>query len=145
MPVTAGDGAGDTVVPLERSRSASERAAAAHGTESPRRERWHWSLAGIVLASVLGNLYWLRQNIVLVGRDSTGHLERTLKAAEVLTHVNPSSLFAALTIHDYRPPLLYVAAQPFYRLFGISLDSAQLTNVFFSRWSSSSPTCWAAG
>ncbi|MEZ4714592.1 MAG: hypothetical protein R2851_00640 [Caldilineaceae bacterium] len=122
------------------------RAAAAHGTESPRRERWHWvALAGIVLASVLGNLYWLRQNIVLVGRDSTGHLERTLKAAEVLTHVNPSSLFAALTIHDYRPPLLYVAAQPFYRLFGISLDSAQLTNVFFSRWSSSSPTCWAGG
>ncbi|MCB0072255.1 MAG: glycosyltransferase family 39 protein [Caldilineaceae bacterium] len=108
------------------------RAAAAHGTESPRRERWYWiALAGIVLASVLGNLYWLRQNIVLVGRDSTGHLERTLKAAEVLTHVNPSSLFAALTIHDYRPPLLYVAAQPFYRLFGISLDSAQLTNVFF--------------
>jgi hypothetical protein len=42
------------------------------------------SLAGIIALNVLGSLYWIRQNIVLVGRDPGGHLERTLRAAEIL-------------------------------------------------------------
>lgn len=110
-------------MPVEQASSASVPARASW---------WHWlGLAAIVAGSALGSLYWVRHNIVLVGRDSTGHLERTIKAAEVLETLSPRALFAALTLHDYRPPLLYVAAQPFYRLFGISFDSAQLTNIFF--------------
>ncbi len=87
------------------------------------------SLAGIIALNVLGSLYWIRQNIVLVGRDPGGHLERTLKAAEILATPSARTLFDLFTLHDYRPPLLYIAAQPFYALFGVSTDSAQLTNI----------------
>ena len=83
----------------------------------------------IAAFSVAGNLYWTGRNIVLVGRDASGHLERTLKASEILQSISPSTLFQALTLHDYRPPLLYIAAVPFYRVWGVGIDSAQLLNI----------------
>lgn len=88
-------------------------------------------LAAVVALNVLGSLYWIRRNVVMVGRDPGGHLERTLRAADILHAPSVHTLFDLFTLHDYRPPLLYIAAQPFYALFGISMDSAQLTNVFF--------------
>ena len=94
--------------------------------------RKNWIIIGltfIIAINVAGSLYWLDQNIVLVGRDASGHLERTIKAANTFSEPFPRSLFQLFTLHDYRPPLLYMAAQPFYALFGYSFDIAQLVNV----------------
>jgi len=86
----------------------------------------------IIFCSTAGNLYWLHHNVVLVGRDSGGHLERTLKVANILSELSVQSIFQTLTFHDYRPPLLYIAAQPFYWLGEYSMDQVQLLNVTLS-------------
>lgn len=83
----------------------------------------------VMLVNVGGNLYWLDHNITQIGRDASGHLERTAQIATLLKRITPQTLFQALTYTDYRPPALYLAAQPFYALLGRTMDSAQLTNV----------------
>lgn len=83
----------------------------------------------VVLLNGAGHLYWIAHNVVLIGRDASGHLERTAQIATLLTKLTPQTLFQALTYHDYRPPALYLAAQPFYAWLGRSMDSAQVTNV----------------
>lgn len=94
-----------------------------------------WRASGalllLIVITLAGNLSWLVHNVVLIGRDASGHLERTAKIAEVLSRLTPQSLFTALTYHDYRPPALYLAAQPFYQGFGQTMDAAQLVNVAF--------------
>jgi 4-amino-4-deoxy-L-arabinose transferase-like glycosyltransferase len=94
--------------------------------------RWpvYTALALIVLAAVLGSLYWVNKNIVLVGRDSAGHLEQSIFVARALEKLSPQALFKAITLDDYRPPALYLATQPFYVLFGRAMDVAQLPNIF---------------
>lgn len=87
------------------------------------------ALGLIVLASIAGNLYWLQQNVVQLGHDASAHLTRTLKMAAAMTPLSWGSFLRGLTITDFRPPGLYLAAQPFYWLFGRSIDSAQLANV----------------
>ncbi|MCZ7569356.1 MAG: glycosyltransferase family 39 protein [Ardenticatenaceae bacterium] len=87
------------------------------------------SLLLIVLFNLWGNLYWIRRNVVLVGRDAGGHLTRALQYVEILQRVTPQTLFEALTYHGYRPPAFYIAAQIPYRLLGRSMDAAQLVNV----------------
>jgi hypothetical protein len=82
-----------------------------------------------MLVNLGSNLYWLDQNVVQIGRDASGHLERTAQIATLLETITPQTLFQALTFTDYRPPALYLAAQPFYGLLGRTMDSAQLTNV----------------
>ncbi len=91
-----------------------------------------WVGLGLLLVIALnlgGNLYWLDRNVVQIGRDASGHLERTAQIATLLEEITPQTLFQALTYTDYRPPALYLAAQPFYALLGRTMDSAQLTNV----------------
>ncbi len=99
----------------------------AQGTKTP----W-WVALGLVLVMLVNlgsNLYWLDQNVVQIGRDASGHLERTAQIATLLETITPQTLFQALNFTDYRPPALYLAAQPFYGLLGRTMDSAQLTNV----------------
>ncbi|MCE7981000.1 MAG: hypothetical protein DYG89_07385 [Caldilinea sp. CFX5] len=91
-----------------------------------------WVALGLVLVMLVnlgGNLYWVDQNVVQIGRDASGHLERTAQIATLLEQITPQTLFQALIFTDYRPPALYLAAQPFYALLGRTMDSAQLTNV----------------
>ena len=94
-----------------------------------------WAIGGglvlVILVNVSSHLYWIAQNVVLIGRDASGHLERTAQIATLLTNLTPQTLFQAFTYHDYRPPALYLAAQPFYALLGRSMDSVQMTNVVF--------------
>ena len=97
----------------------------------PQKTPW-WiglSLGLLILVNASAHLYWLNRNVVLIGRDASGHLERTAQLANLLTQITPQTLFQALTFTDYRPPALYLAAQPFYGWFGHTMDSAQLTNV----------------
>ena len=91
---------------------------------------WPYAVLGLILlASLLGNLYWLQQNVVQLGHDASAHLTRTLKMAAAMGPFSLASFLRGLTITDFRPPGLYLAAQPFYWLFGRSIDSAQLANV----------------
>ena len=83
----------------------------------------------IVLGNVAGSLYWINQNIVLLGNDASGYASDTLAYTRFFTPITPVSLFEAFTWPAYRTPGLFVAAQPFYWLFGVSTDSAQLVNV----------------
>ena len=83
----------------------------------------------IIAASVAGNLFWVAHNVVRLGNDPAGHLSRTLKVAAKLDALTPDAFIRALTATSYRPPALYLLAQPFYQLFGRSTDSAQLANI----------------
>jgi hypothetical protein len=99
-------------------------------TAPPFHRLWPYAVLGlIVLASVLGNLYWLQQNVVQLGHDASAHLSRTLKMAQEMSQPSLAHFLRGLTITEFRPPGLYLAAQPFYWLFGRSIDSAQLANV----------------
>ena len=93
--------------------------------------RWitYAALAAIVLVAVLASLQWVQVNVVLVGRDSAGHLEQSVNTAKALGQMTPQGVFEAITLDDYRPPALYLLTQPFYWLFGRSMDAAQLTNI----------------
>ncbi|KPL89659.1 glycosyltransferase family 39 protein [Ardenticatena maritima] len=89
-----------------------------------------WGLLGLLLGvHVWAHLHWIWTNVTPVGYDLGGHLGRTLEVADVLSTLTPRTLLQAFTLTDYRPPLLYVLAQPFYWLFGVSMDSAQYLNV----------------
>jgi 4-amino-4-deoxy-L-arabinose transferase-like glycosyltransferase len=100
-----------------------------HATRS--KERWllYTGLALVVLGALLGSLYWINRNVVLVGRDSAGHLEQSIFVARALEGPWPQALFNAITLDDYRPPALYLLTQPFYWLFGREMDVAQLPNI----------------
>ncbi|MEJ5246873.1 MAG: glycosyltransferase family 39 protein [Caldilinea sp.] len=86
----------------------------------------------IVVLNIIGNLFWIQQNIVLVGRDASNYLKNTLSYREILTDLSPLSLFHAFTYPQYRTPGLYIAAQPFLHLFGFTMDGAQYLNVALS-------------
>lgn len=87
------------------------------------------TLALIILLNVGGALYWLNRNVVLVGNDASGYLDTTFEYARFFTHLSPETLFKAFTYPDYRTSGLFVAVLPFYALFGVDMDSAQLVNV----------------
>lgn len=91
---------------------------------------WVWiGLLSIITINVLGSLYWLRENVVLVGHDASAYLTTSLEYTEILAKLTPQSLFTALTYPPYRTPAIFILAQPFLRLFGPDMDSAQLLNV----------------
>lgn len=89
---------------------------------------WLW-LALIIALAVAGSLWWVAQNIVLVGRDSAGHLEQSVLVQQALAQGGAQGLFRAITLDDYRPPALYLLTQVSYALFGQGMDSAQYTNI----------------
>lgn len=83
----------------------------------------------LLLLTTLANLHWVTVNVVLVGRDSAGHLEKSLQIADVLEQGGLSGLFQAITFDNYRPPLLYLATQGSYAIWGRSMDAAQYPNL----------------
>lgn len=86
-------------------------------------------LLGIVLVNLLGSIYWVQRNLVLVGHDSSSYLATSMEYARFFTDLTPQTLFKAFTYTDYRTPALFIAAQPFYWLFGVNMDNAQWVNV----------------
>lgn len=87
------------------------------------------ALVAIILVNVLGSWHWVRTNVTLLGGDATSYLEKSVIFADLLATPSLRSLFQVLTYDDYRTPLLFIAVQPFYALFGITLDSAQIFNI----------------
>jgi hypothetical protein len=86
-------------------------------------------LALIIASSVAASLYWVQTNVLLVGRDSAGHLEQSVLVGQALHEGGLQGIFRALTLDDYRPPALYLATQIPYALAGATQDSAQWTNI----------------
>ncbi|HRA68586.1 MAG TPA: glycosyltransferase family 39 protein, partial [Caldilinea sp.] len=87
------------------------------------------ALLSIILVSTFFSLRWVQINVVLVGRDSAGHLEQSINTADALAQGGLSGVFQAVTLDDYRPPALYLLTQPAYALWGQSMDSAQFPNI----------------
>ncbi len=87
------------------------------------------ALLAVILFNVVASIYWIRHNIVPLGHDTAGHLERTLDIAHLLAHPSAQTLFQVITFHDLRPPIMYIFAQPFYWLFGYSAQDATFANV----------------
>ena len=87
------------------------------------------SLAVILAVNVWGSLHWIRSNVVLIGNDASGYLSTTLEISTLLQPLNLQTLFQAVTLHDYRPPALFLTAQPFLAVLGPSMDAAQLATV----------------
>jgi 4-amino-4-deoxy-L-arabinose transferase-like glycosyltransferase len=85
----------------------------------------------ILAFNVLGNLYWVRRNIVLVGHDASAYLQTSVEYADFLKVLSPQTVFHALTVSPYRPPALFIVVQPFYWLFGVNMHSAQGVNLLF--------------
>ncbi len=91
-----------------------------------------WAAAGLALIialNVLGSLYWVRENVVLVGHDASAYLTTSLEYFGFLSKITPQTLFTAFTYPPYRTPAIFIAVQPFLRLFGPDMDSAQLLNI----------------
>ena len=85
----------------------------------------------IMLANVAGSLYWISQNVVLIGHDASEYLWTSIEYTRFFTPLSPQSLFQGFTFPAYRTPAIYIAAQPFYWLLGVGMDSAQSLNVLF--------------
>jgi 4-amino-4-deoxy-L-arabinose transferase-like glycosyltransferase len=103
-----------------------------HGDESP---RWRYlpavALLGLFAFHVINNWNWVRTNVTLMGWDRSSHLAKTLIYNDVLREIDLRSLFTAMTWPWNRPPVPFLTAVPFYRLFGISTDVALMSNVVY--------------
>ncbi len=82
-----------------------------------------------VAANVLGGFYWIQRNVVLVGHDASGYLGTSLEYYKFFDSLSLQTLFQAFTYHDYRPTALFIAVQPFFRVFGANMDTAQYINI----------------
>lgn len=94
--------------------------------------RWHkLALIAIISANIFASVYWINQNVVLIGNDATQYLQTTFEYAKFLSSISPQTIFQAFVYPPYRTPALYIAAQPFVRIFGLDMDGAQMLNVTF--------------
>ncbi len=89
-------------------------------------------LAFLAAFHLAANWLWSAANQVIFGADRTFHLVSSLAYYDILkAGADPSSLFAALTLSDYYPPLVHVGIAASYALFGVSADVAALTNSLY--------------
>jgi 4-amino-4-deoxy-L-arabinose transferase-like glycosyltransferase len=89
------------------------------------------ALLGLLTFHVINNWNWVRTNVTLMGWDRSSHLAKTLIYNDILREVNLRSLFTTMTWPWNRPPLPFLSAVPFYRLFGISTDVALMSNIVY--------------
>ena len=94
-----------------------------------------WPIGLVILiwaVHVAGSYLWLRaQGNVLMGWDPVGHLWRTMVYRDILSQVNPNTLFQALSLDSFRPLFFHLCAVLMYRIFGASADVAVMTNFPF--------------
>jgi 4-amino-4-deoxy-L-arabinose transferase-like glycosyltransferase len=97
--------------------------------------RWQYVTAAVLVGlfafHTINNWKWVAANLTLMGWDRSSHLAKTLIYNDILQHIDLRSVFTALTWPWNRPPLPFLTAVPFYRLFGISTDVALMSNCAF--------------
>lgn len=89
------------------------------------------ALGLLILFHLVNNWLYLRANVTLVGWDAISHLGKTLIYNSILQRIDLRSIFHALTWPWNRPPLPWLPAVLFYRLFGISTDVALMSNIVY--------------
>jgi 4-amino-4-deoxy-L-arabinose transferase-like glycosyltransferase len=86
-------------------------------------------LACLILFHLVNNLIWRQSNVIVFGFDRMFHQVSSLAYYDILRDgINLHTLFAALTLSDYYPPLVHLTATVFYGLFGVSMDVAAMSN-----------------
>lgn len=91
-----------------------------------------WLLLGtLILLLGITNWQWLAANVTLMGWDVPSHLGTSYVLDSILRPVTLKTLFAAITWHPERPPLLFLSAVPLFRLFGLSPDAGTMVNVLY--------------
>jgi 4-amino-4-deoxy-L-arabinose transferase-like glycosyltransferase len=89
-------------------------------------------LALLIIFHLANNWLWRASNEVVFGMDRMFHQVTSLAYYDILADdVNPSTLFSALTWSDYYPPLVHLTVAAFYKLFGVSMDVAALSNSVY--------------
>ena len=89
-------------------------------------------LALLIVFHLLNNLVWRMANQVIFAMDRMFHQVTSLAYYDILREsVNLRTLFDALTWSDYYPPLVHLTATAFYKLFGVSMDVAALSNSLY--------------
>jgi 4-amino-4-deoxy-L-arabinose transferase-like glycosyltransferase len=89
-------------------------------------------VALLVAAHLAVNWLWRWNNRVVYGFDRMFHQVTSLAYYDLLREgVGLRSLFEALTWSDYYPPLVHLTAVGFYKLFGVSMDVAALSNSVY--------------
>ncbi len=85
----------------------------------------------LVVFHWVNNWFYFRANVTLLGWDPTSHLAKTIVYNKILKEIDIESLFRAFTWPWNRPPLPWLPAVLFYRLFGVSTDVALMSNSFY--------------
>jgi hypothetical protein len=86
-------------------------------------------LALLIVFHLVNNLLWQMSNVLVYSMDQMFHQVTSLAYYEILREsVNLHTLFSALTWSDYYPPLVHLTVTVFYKLFGVSMDVAALSN-----------------
>jgi hypothetical protein len=78
------------------------------------------ALLSIILLSTLFSLRWVQINVVLVGRDSAGHLEQSINTADALARVGWRASSRPSRWTTIARPLLYLLTQPASTRCGIA-------------------------
>ena len=85
----------------------------------------------LVIFHLVVNWLYISTNVTILGVDVPAHLGSTLVYNRILKQVDLKTLFKALTWSWNRPPLPFLTAVLLYRLFGISTDSALMSNSLY--------------
>lgn len=86
-------------------------------------------LALLIVFHLVNNVLWQIANELVYSMDRMFHQVTSLAYYEILREsVNLHTLFSALTWSDYYPPLVHLTVTGFYKLFGVSMDVAALSN-----------------
>jgi hypothetical protein len=89
-------------------------------------------LALLILFHLVNNWLWRSSNEVVYGMDRMFHQVTSLAYYDILAdRVSASTLFSALTWSDYYPPLVHLVVAAFYKVFGVSMDVAALSNSLY--------------
>jgi 4-amino-4-deoxy-L-arabinose transferase-like glycosyltransferase len=89
-------------------------------------------LALLTVFHLVNNWLWRVSNEIVHSMDRMFHQVTSLAYYELLREsVNLSTLFSALTWSDYYPPLVHLVVTAFYKLFGVSMDVAAMSNSLF--------------
>lgn len=89
-------------------------------------------LALLILFHLANNWLWRSSNEVVFGMDRMFHQVTSLAYYDILAdRVSASTLFSALTWSDYYPPLVHLVVAAFYKVFGVSMDVAALSNSLY--------------
>ncbi len=89
-------------------------------------------LALLIAFHLINNWLWGSSNEVIYGFDRMFHQVSSLAYYDIVREsVNLRTLFAALTLSDYYPPLVHMTVTAFYKLFGVSMDMAALSNSVY--------------